>query len=509
MKRQLYILTIALAALTSGLQAYANADTHIRSISNVDKLLMAPEVSYHKGLTESPGWKGNWFLGVNAGANAFVGSPKGCADLWGRIKPNVGAYVGKWFTPTVGSRISFNGFQLTDGDKNTQDYWGVSTDFLWSLTNSLCGNYNQSRFGLMPYVGVGMLHNSQAQTNPFALSYGVMAEYGVTSRLKVTMEFGGKTTFSNFDGFGNANSFGGDNLLSLSAGLSFTFGQSGFRKVINAKPVLIDNARLRETLADIYEENGRLSRMASNDARVIAELKKIMEIEGLLTKYGNLFTQPSGQNNTDYRQHPVNDYSGLNKLRARLNGYHLPDKKCALSSDDVIEDPEDSTGLIDDIFELAISSDSIPESGNELDRSLNNDGLYSPGDGIGNNSRIHNDYISLISAGKKCIGSPIFFFFRLGTSELTDPSQLVNLDEIARIAKTYGLAIRVTGAADSATGTTDINNSLGNNRSDYIITQLQKRGVSTSLITKINKGGIDLLNPDEANRHCRVELLVQ
>lgn len=172
MKRQLYILTIALAALTSGLQAYANADTHIRSISNVDKLLMAPEASYHKGLTESPGWKGNWFLGVNAGANAFVGSPKGCADLWGRIKPNVGAYVGKWFTPTVGSRVSFNGFQLTDGDKNTQDYWGVSTDFLWSLTNSLYGYYNQSRFGLMPYVGVGMLHNSQAQTNPFALCNG-------------------------------------------------------------------------------------------------------------------------------------------------------------------------------------------------------------------------------------------------------------------------------------------------------------------------------------------------
>lgn len=509
MKRQLYILTIALAASASGSQVFANADTHIRSIMNVDELLMAPDVSYHKELIASPGWKGNWFLGVNAGANAFVGSPKGCADLWGRIKPDFGAYVGKWFTPTIGSRVSFSGFQLTDGDKNTQDYWGVSTDFLWNLTNSLYGNYNQSRFGIMPYVGVGLLHNSQAQTDPFALSYGVMAQYGVTSRLKVTMEFGGKTTFSNFDGFGNANSFGGDNLLSLSAGLSFTFGQNGFRRVINAKPVLIDNARLRETLAEIYEENGRLSRMASNDARVIAELKKIMEIEGLLTKYGNLFTQPFGQNNINYRQRPVNDYSGLNKLRARLNGYHLPNKRYAPSSDDVDDHPEDSTGLIDDIFESVMSSDSISESGNEVESSLDNDGLCGSSDGIGNNNRIHTEYLSLISTGKKCIGSPILFFFRLGTSELTDSSQLVNLDEIARIAKTYGLAIRVTGAADSATGTIDINNNLGNDRSDYIITQLQKRGVSISLITKINKGGIDLLNPDEANRHCRVELLMQ
>ncbi len=50
----------------------------------------------------------------------------------------------------------------------------------------------------------------------------------------------------------------------------------------------------------------------------------------------------------------------------------------------------------------------------------------------------------------------------------------------------YGLAIRVTGAADSATGTTVINNSLGDNRADYIVSQLQKRGVGTSFITKIN-----------------------
>ena len=175
-------------------------------------------------------------------------------------------------------------------------------------------NDSQSRFGLLPYVGVGMLHNTQAQTTPFALSYGVMAQYGVTSRLNLTMEFGGKTTFSGFDGIGNANSFGGDNILYISAGLSFTFGQNGFRKVINAKPVMIDNARLRETLAEMYDENGRLSRQVSSDARVVAELKKILEIEGLLSRYGNLFASQSGQDKTGGWRYPVNDYSGLNKL---------------------------------------------------------------------------------------------------------------------------------------------------------------------------------------------------
>lgn len=120
----------------------------------------------------------------------------------------------------------------------------------------------------------------------------------------------------------------------------------------------------------------------------------------------------------------------------------------------------------------------------------------------------YNDYLSLLSSGKKCIGSPILFFFKLGTSDLTDNSQMTNLDEIARVAKAYGLHIRVTGAADSATGTTGINKDLGDSRANFISSQLQKRGINSSLITKINKGGIDLLEPDEANRHCKVELFL-
>ena len=394
MKRQLYILTIVLAASAAGSQAFANADTRISSIRNVDELLLTPEISYNKEVFESPGWKGNWFFGVNAGANAFVGSPKGCADLWGRIKPHFGAYAGKWFTPTVGSRVSFSGFQLTNADKSANDYWGLSTDFLWNLTNALYGNASQSRIGIVPYVGVGLLHNRRAQTNPFALSYGVMAQYGVTSRLKLTLEFGGKTTFSGFDGLGNANSFGGDNILSLSAGLSFTFGQNGFRKVINAKPVLIDNARLRETLTELYDENGRLSRKTSNDARVVAELKKILEIEGLLSRYGNLFASQPGKKKTDDRRYPVNDYSGLNKLRARLNDYHLPEKKQIHSSEDV-DNLDDFTGFIDDIFASGAKSDSISLSGNAIGSGLAKENLYhhpGSGNGIGKDNLALNDY---------------------------------------------------------------------------------------------------------------------
>ena len=112
--------------------------------------------------------------------------------------------------------------------------------------------------------------------------------------------------------------------------------------------------------------------------------------------------------------------------------------------------------------------------------------------------------LSLMASGSKCIGSPIYFFFKIDTSDLTESSQLLNLNELARVAKAYYLRVSVTGAADSATGTVPINNSLSAIRADYIYNELVKRGVDGSRISKVSQGGIDDYKPTEANRHTKV-----
>lgn len=263
MKHKLYILSAALMASAVSSDAFAYAAPSNTLSRDIAELLYKPSISYNKEVVESPGWKGNWFIGANGGINAFLGTPMGCNDLGGRIKGQFGINAGKWFTPTVGSRVSFTGFWLNNAQSETQNGWGVSSEILWNLTNSLYGNHDSNRFGLVPYLGVGMLHNRQAQTNPFALSYGVIAQYGVTSRLKLNLELGCKTTFSDFDGAGTPNRFGGDNILSLSAGVSFTLGSTGFRKVVDARPVMLDNSRLRELCLSLSDENDRLSRKSS------------------------------------------------------------------------------------------------------------------------------------------------------------------------------------------------------------------------------------------------------
>ena len=104
------------------------------------------------------------------------------------------------------------------------------------------------------------------------------------------------------------------------------------------------------------------------------------------------------------------------------------------------------------------------------------------------------------------IGFPIYFFFELGTDRLLNRSQLVNLDEVARIAKKYGLKVKVIGAADSATGSEAINDNLSRSRARFIAEELMKRGMENGTISQIFDGGIDDYSPNEANRHTRILL---
>ena len=126
----------------------------------------------------------------------------------------------------------------------------------------------------------------------------------------------------------------------------------------------------------------------------------------------------------------------------------------------------------------------------------------------GSNSFQDNDTItsSLLMDGRY-IGPPIYFFFVLNTDRLTDHSQLVNLDGIARIAQKYGLRIQIIGAADSATGNDSINNGLSQRRASYMAGQLRERGVDTCMIETVSVGGINDYNPTEANRNTCVRLL--
>lgn len=205
-------------------------------VHNASLEMLEPiEPSYLENITSARIWNGNWFLGISGGASAFAGSPLGCADLFNRIESTLSVSGGKWFTPVIGGRASFQGFKLKNSLLHKQSYKSVHADFLWNVLSHHYNTRDQPKWKIVPYAGLGIIHNEANGNSPFAFSYGVMGQYRFSQRIHLTMELSGTTTFKDFDGRGASNRFG-DNLMSLTAGLSFSIGKVGWKRVLDASP---------------------------------------------------------------------------------------------------------------------------------------------------------------------------------------------------------------------------------------------------------------------------------
>lgn len=412
---------MCLAAMTASAQtARQSSDSlYIQKSYSQEQMLMPVNPTYLKHVSEAANWGRNWFIEAKGGASAFLGTPIGCGDVFDRVTPLLQIGVGKWFTPAIGGRIGFQGLSFKNAEFQTMKYQFVHADFLYNITSG--SRQNESGIPLwdvIPFVGVGMIHNSDwinnstcqgssSGSHPFAFTYGVEARYRISDRVHLVGEVRGMLTARNFDGIGTSTKFG-DNILSVSAGLSFTIGKTGWKRVVDATPYIEQNLALQDYIAYMRDRNAHLEkRLAGND-----------------------------DGKTVY---PKNSYSGLNSLRARL--------------------------------------------------SMN-------GDSLSSSDRL-----------KVSIGVPVYFFFKLNSDKLVDKSQLVNLDDIAKMAKQENLKIKISGAADSATGTQSGNQDLGKRRAKFIAKALIKRGVDKSQIKAYNLGGIDKYAANEANRFTTVVLL--
>ena len=484
MKKKIVIMSMLCLALTASASGQSNEvdSSYMEPVVTSDVMLQSLQPTYLRNVSEGSGWDRNWFLEVKGGTSAFLGSPVGCGDLFDRLTPALQVGVGKWFTPAVGGRIEFQGCQFKNAEFATMKYQFIHADFMYNLTAFIRQNeLGLSRWDVIPFLGIGMVHNSdwssgnRSGTNhPFAFAYGLEARYRITNRLHLLAELSGMTTMKNFDAIGSSSRFG-DNMLTLSAGLSVTIGKVGHKRIIDAKPYMSQNEWLLDYANGLSSRNRYLTKRVHEDELCMAEYRKILEIEGLLDLYKDRLTD---KGHTKIKSlYPKNDYSGLNSLRARLanrgwdgNPNTMPR---AMQKRNGMEDT-------DDIY--------------SLDSLFNNSGVTD------------NAYLSAMLNGQEYIGAPIYFFFHLGTDVLTEKNQVMNLDEIARVANKHGLQVKVIGAADSATGTESINDNLSRQRAEYIRRLLLDRGVDDSQVYTIYAGGIDKYSPAEANRNTCVVL---
>lgn len=483
----LFLTTLCLSAMSvKASDVTTTSDSIVKQVGVTSEYyLQTLKPTYLKNVSEAANWGKNWFIEIKGGASAFLGTPIGCGDVFDRLSPALQVGLGKWFTPAVGGRVAYQGLSFKNGEFKSMDYHFIHADFLYNLTSGInCNDIGLSRWDVIPYLGVGMIYNPDwssacmclghaSGSHPFAFSYGLECRYRLNDRMHLVAELSGMTTAKNFDAVGSSSKFG-DNMLTLSAGLSFTLGKAGYKRIVDAKPYIAQNEWLLSYAESLGNNNRMLRKTNMENEKILAEYQKILEMEGLLDLYGNKFNYKDKSKSL----FPRNDYSGLNSLRARLNNKGWDGN------------PENMPKAM-----LKRGEGYDKETEKAMDAFYN-----------GELDELQIAYLTAMRDGTEPIGAPVYFFFNIGTDHLTDASQLLNIDELAKVAKTYNLKVKIIGAADSATGTDSINETLSSKRAAYIMRLMRDRGVASENIKTSHEGGIDDYSPVQANRNTCVVL---
>ena len=97
-------------------------------------------------------------------------------------------------------------------------------------------------------------------------------------------------------------------------------------------------------------------------------------------------------------------------------------------------------------------------------------------------------------------------FFNINRSDIASKKDLVNVKELAEVAKKNNRTIVVTGYADSKTGSAAYNQALSVRRAEAVKKALVDMGVDASKIETAGQGGVADLTPVSYNRRAVVSL---
>ena len=195
-----------------------------------------------RGPYETNRFGDNWFIGAGGGINILLNEG---FDV--RISPSIDANLGKWFTPAVGMRIGYQGFQLSAWSDNATPlataldkdqgqyltklgYMYIHGDFLWNISNAL-GGYKDTRFwNFVPYAHAGYfrtygLEKSDYANNELAVGVGLLHNLRLAERLDLIIDMRATVV--------NGRIIESDDpalLPSVTAGLAVDLGWPGFTR---------------------------------------------------------------------------------------------------------------------------------------------------------------------------------------------------------------------------------------------------------------------------------------
>lgn len=224
----------------------------------------------------------NWFFSFGGGGEMLLGNTDVHASFKDRISPTFNAALGKWFTPGLGLRLQYSGFQgrgytrdannvYVDGTRNSDGfydqkfkYMNLHGDILFNLS-AMLGGYNPDRvYEFVPYLGAGFSYNyTSPKVKGFTINGGLINKFRLSSAWDLNIEMSIMAGPNKFDG-----ELGGkvdaDAVLAASIGFTYKFPKRSFDKPMPARQ-LISEAELRNL-------RNRMNEMSAENQNLRSEL---------------------------------------------------------------------------------------------------------------------------------------------------------------------------------------------------------------------------------------------
>ncbi len=189
--------------------------------------------------------KDNWFLQLGAGvAVPFVDGTNKKGEREHHFTANYNVGFGKWFSPYLGWRLSFNGgaIHFEHGGMDRFNYVNANADLMWDMFNSMGGVNSKRVFSIIPFVGIGGMYGwdytpageiIDADGNPKHNTWTLPVSAGLQLRFRLCkyVDFfaEGRAGFygDNFDNISGGRPV--DINVTVNGGLTFNFGGRDYK----------------------------------------------------------------------------------------------------------------------------------------------------------------------------------------------------------------------------------------------------------------------------------------
>lgn len=175
----------------------------------------------------------NWFVGAGIGGSLFFSDHSNNASLGSLATFQGSAFIGKWYNPFIGGRLSvgtgvLHAFNEGATEMRHMRQINAHVDAMFNATNFFL-NYDTDRtYNLIPYLGVGYAHSFQNgwnrwKNNTFMFSGGLLNTFKLSDKFSAYAEIGGILVDDMFGGE-EGGKWNWELIATGTVGIVFNFG---------------------------------------------------------------------------------------------------------------------------------------------------------------------------------------------------------------------------------------------------------------------------------------------